>query len=84
MAQLFSLGIMDAHLIMSRWRTYYYRWSRFVGACFVIGGGVGLYCSLRDRNVDVVGLILSIYIIVLGIYKICTKRYRPDHRDADQ
>jgi hypothetical protein len=70
---------------MSDWRSYYWRGfnvaGRFVGACFTIVGGIGFYYAFSKG--DVLTMVVTAVVAVLGVLLICAKPYRPDIRDSD-
>jgi hypothetical protein len=69
---------------MSDWRSYYWRGfnvaGRFVGAGFVIVGGI-VFCYAVSQG-DVLEMVVTGVVPVLGVLLICAKPYRPDIRDS--
>jgi hypothetical protein len=70
---------------MSDWQKTYWQVfniaARFVGAGFVIVGGICFYYALSQG--DVLAIVMIAVVAVLGFLMICAKPYRPDLRNFD-
>jgi uncharacterized membrane protein HdeD (DUF308 family) len=71
---------------MSDWQDHYWSFfnfaGRFVGVCFIIGGGVCFYYALKQG--DVLAIVMTAIVAVLGILLICSKSYRPASRNSSE